>query len=359
MTVSVDTGLKYQNDAQVRTTDATSTELLRWTPELDSASVVLLSVNGTATSGDRLASQRLYKVQRSSSGTVVTAMAAEQRHESGSAAWTVALAVDGGDGISAVVTVAGEAAHDVTWQGLADHKGRGRTIVRYWSHKCVELQVWEYINCGDNLDFDITDPFSVALWVKTSAVSSIFVKKHPGGSTGYYVGAQEQGKPYIAIQDDAGNFISRTASTGASTPNICDGTWHHLAFVYTAATQTEADLHVYIDGAEPASVATADTLTGATANAANFQIGSGSFAGRVDDPLVYDDALSGAEVVWLYSPRRPRDPADAGGPGNNVLALRCGDEDTYPTCTDYSVSGFDGTLTGTEGDEFVDDAPGL
>lgn len=363
MTVSVDTGLKYQNEAPVRTTDATSTELLRWTPELDSASVVLLSVNGTATSGDRLASQRLYKVQRSSSGTVVTAMAAEQRHESGSAAWPVALAVDGGDGVSAVVTVAGEAGHDVTWQGLADHKGRGRNIIPPLTHgQCLEFNngaTDEYVDLGAELSFERTDAFSVSVWFKTSsATTQAFVAKM-SDDTGWSVGITSAGLLTLTLYHDwdpvASDGITVDSSGHAS---VIDGAWHHACYSYDGSS-TAAGVDMWLDGSPVGTSASLDALTDSIVTATDAAIGRRQnsspkrMIGRLDEIAVYSAVLSNADVTWLHT---PRDPRSSGAPADLEHYWPMGDHDDGATVRDWEGSA-DGTTVAMDTSNIIADAP--
>lgn len=90
--------------------------------------------------------------------------------------------------------------------------------------------------------------------------------------------------------------------------------WVHIVFVYDGGT-----VHTYVDGERDKTI-TAPGGTGSTSSPLNLgRCGNGSwqygFTGRMDDVLIWNRALSEAEILglWVALKRSAREPGSLGG----------------------------------------------
>ncbi len=146
----------------------------------------------------------------------------------------------------------------------------------------------------------VTRDFTVAYWVKTSAV---------GGIGQWYVGKSMVDADVPGIANDWGiSVVGNHAAFGIgnggagttieSSSNINDGAWHHIAATRVNATGA---MSLYVDGTLQA------TGTGSTAlrdAPGGIRVGStlfgGSFlTGTIDELKIYDYPLTAAEVTTL------------------------------------------------------------
>jgi len=72
---------------------------------------------------------------------------------------------------------------------------------------------------------------------------------------------------------------------------------------------------------------------------------------------VWNKELSLAEVTEIYNGGAPTNLLAHSAAANLVGWLRMGDGDTFPTLTDNSTGGNDGTMTNMEAGDIVNDAP--
>lgn len=195
----------------------------------------------------------------------------------------------------------------------------------------------EYVDMGDVLDFERTDPFSFSLWVKWSgSITSMFLSKYT--LTSPYPGYQVYGIATGAIRVYLGSSVTAndyifivTTATGFN-----DNNWHHVTVCYTGSS-TAAGFSIYVDGVlRPFSVIK-DSLASTTLTSAAFRLGgdgSTFHTGNLDEVSVYTKALSQAEVTWIYNGKVPRDLKATGAPSNLVAWWRMG-EGAYPGAMQY------------------------
>ena len=205
------------------------------------------------------------------------------------------------------------------------------------------------------LDFDNTDTFSISVWVKIT-----------GSTDGYVTGKLQGTSPNLigyGIYINGGQidfFLSNTnqARVQATTP-LVEGLWQHIICTHSGSS-TAAGLTIYVDGAAQPTSTVEDTLGSTTLNTGSFLIGAQDtsfFHGLIDDVAVYDVELSPAEVSTIYNLGLPNDLTLAGPTSALVGYWEMGDGDTFPTITDHSASGNDGTMTGMVVGDIVADAP--
>ena len=174
----------------------------------------------------------------------------------------------------------------------------------------------DYISIADDsaIDFERTQDFSVAVWVKPDEIqpyiayrNNDIVEKWMGNSEGYpYVIRYENqtsstpGKVWVARFD---GYIEGYENNSVifSTATINDGQFHQIVFVKNGTT-----LQLYIDGVLDGE--TIDTTQGDTTNNSPVFLGrrgtdtdfANYLKGVIDDLVIYNRALSQAEINELY-----------------------------------------------------------
>ena len=149
-------------------------------------------------------------------------------------------------------------------------------------------------------------PFTLELWFKTTANGVILGqqngKPHNSTPTGYVpaIYVDTAGKLRVLV------FWKGSSSQIVSANTVNDGTFQHLAVTYANSSET-----VYLNGALLGSAAHVQT---AYATNYNYQWGTGytpnwpggnngwfNFKGLIDEPTIYNRALSQAEVQAIYN----------------------------------------------------------
>lgn len=169
----------------------------------------------------------------------------------------------------------------------------------------------EYLSRNHVIGHD-TD-FSISVWVKMEAVPSDDVQIYAEGLVGSQnniwlfrddvgsgTGSGRDNTVAFACWGTGNNIVKVTCADGA----FNDTNWHHL--VVTCELNNE--LRVYIDGAEDANspvsfpYATLDDSTASVVTTVGSQTdGTSNWDGLIDEVRIYDDALTPAEVLFLYT----------------------------------------------------------
>ena len=151
--------------------------------------------------------------------------------------------------------------------------------------------------------------FTIAAWVKTSAVGSrqtiiSWGSQATGQYNGFRTGDNQDvnspGEPQSLVQFDWGGpgyDVARACT-------IDDGQWHHVAMTYDSAAAVK---QLYLDGLALGAPEPANALN---VQSQNFMVGATVsyglyFTGQIDDLRVYNNALSGAEISTLASVPEP------------------------------------------------------
>lgn len=223
----------------------------------------------------------------------------------------------------------------------------------------------DVVRCGDvpSLTFERTDAFTVSAWVQTSASGveqTVLCKAEEAASTddrGWALVIKSTGlvEFYLTHTSVTSNLLLLRTTLAVSL-----GVWVHLAAVYNGDSSA-ASTKIYIDGEEVPVTVVFDALTDTILNTREFQIGGRGnldslFNGRIDDPAMYDKALSAAEIQTIFNGGMPGDLTVI-GPTVNLVGYWPIDGDTFPTVTDLSISGNDGTMTNMAAEDIVLDAP--
>ena len=153
----------------------------------------------------------------------------------------------------------------------------------------LEFGINDYVSVPHSSSLNISGPFTVAMWLKTSGTGNdIILEKN--GNSGFSVQRFSSNQWGINVNN---GFI--TASADASKN---DGKWHHLAFVYNGAN----DGYVYVDGED---VTVTNTPNTPNLSSGILAIGSRSgtlgFEGDLDEVQIWSRALNASELSLSYA----------------------------------------------------------
>jgi Concanavalin A-like lectin/glucanases superfamily len=217
----------------------------------------------------------------------------------------------------------------------------------------------EYVTMGNVLAFEYDEAFSISVWFKT-ATNGYIVSKMAGTPQGYggYIGGS--GELILYITGSGTNSLSvQTTATGFD-----DGEWHHAVFCYSGSGAASG-VTLYVDGSAEAMTTLTDNLSSTSiVSTTPFTIsgrtdgGAYLFVGPLDETVVFSKELSSTEVTALYNNGVPTSPFGVTTAAGFVAGYwRMGDGDTYPTLTDHSSGGNDGTMTAMESTDITREVP--
>ena len=203
----------------------------------------------------------------------------------------------------------------------------------------------DYVNITDGLTSG-TNPVSISVWCNGIAGNSYYPAWRVGNAI--TAGLTIHGT-LNRIEGGAG--ASDTFDNSSFGNSLVDGAWHHILVTYDGSEIRKYEDGVYISGATFSSYGTwtaADGLGSET----NTTIGSfwaGYFEGMINEVIVYDTALTLAQVQALAATDPnggplPPDPMSLSNSSDVVAYLR---NDGNVTWTDRSGNGNTGTVNGS------------
>ncbi len=169
------------------------------------------------------------------------------------------------------------------------------------------------INISDNTGLRPTTAITTSAWVNIVNPEfwtglPIVGKGEPGFATlNYFLYVRHDTGVYIRFGYEDAGAGDHTYSTGDLT-SAFEGQWQHVAFTYTYGTASSATM--YINGQRVAGSWIGGTGSSATTTSSdNVVIGgdinSEAFSGTIDDVRVYDQALTAAQINYIYSRGAP------------------------------------------------------
>ena len=171
------------------------------------------------------------------------------------------------------------------------------------------------IDCGSDpsLQFERTDKFSFAFWVKmnnlTPSTTQDIISRSATTSTGYrLVQSVATGGTEIGLVLET----TLTAIVVETDAGIGSG-WHHVAVTYDGSVQASG-VTIYVDGVAVNTHTNNDNLSESIFVPANFYIGKHRtggyvFDGSLDNVMVFRRLLSESEVSGLYADNNPSEYA--------------------------------------------------
>jgi len=163
----------------------------------------------------------------------------------------------------------------------------------------------QYVNCGTDPAFDITEQITVAAWIKMDHVTDRqpIVNKEGDGVRGVGYRVEEGGIVHVQLYKTGGGVKTDLNST----VSLEADRWYHLAFTYEFVGDGSSITRLYIDGEEHIST---DATVGPLATNTQIQeigryVWSGSyqkfFSGLVDDVVIFNHTLSADEIQGIMN----------------------------------------------------------
>lgn len=216
----------------------------------------------------------------------------------------------------------------------------------------------QYVTMGDNIAFNRTDPFSVSIWVKPATLvdASDIVGKQLGAPsfTGWKIrttGTAGKCRLFMISDFAADKYLSVDTSSAVLTAT----TWTHLVFINNG----DGTLSLYANAVSAALSINHDTLgANSILNNAAFRLAqSGSFywTGNLDEPAVYDVALTADQITAIYNAGTPPNLGALSSVANLQHWWRLGDGADTATTTYDLIGSINGTLV--NGPVYQSDVP--
>ncbi|MCK4291750.1 MAG: LamG domain-containing protein, partial [Planctomycetes bacterium] len=147
----------------------------------------------------------------------------------------------------------------------------------------------DYIDCGTNSAFNLTDGITVACWIKVTTFDKTWQAIVTKGDNSWRIHRWSTGNGINWAHTGLSPL-----SMGGST-NVNDGAWHHIAGTYDGTNRV-----LYVDGQVDAS----DTPTGTVSTSThpvrigeNAQATGRFWSGMIDEVRIYNYALTLNEIV--------------------------------------------------------------
>ena len=164
----------------------------------------------------------------------------------------------------------------------------------------------DYVDLGNNLDFDGSTPFSFNVWINPTALQAASIISKQDGSpkyTGYRLNITANGQIQFLLIDDYSTNNRLTVQT--STSMFPYGVFSMITVTYDGSKNTSG-IKIYVNGISK-SFSSFNNFTGSSSNTISSKIGSFPlnsyyyFNGIIDDLSVFNKQLTSTEVTELYN----------------------------------------------------------
>lgn len=242
---------------------------------------------------------------------------------------------------------------------FSDRESAFAGVVLSNTHSILLDGVNDYIDFGNNYNFEVSQAFSVSGWVKAQNVAAqrCLIAKVSVDVNVYGWSFQHSNTGAL--------YVQCRAVGGLPSPHIFTdlvlqpGVWHHAVLTYAGASNFNG-FRAYLDGVQSAVNPGSSAYSGSMVHTDPLRVGvrgSGfNFSGNVNQFSVFNKALSAAEVTELYNTGMPSDLAQFSAFNNMQSWWPLGTNDTYPICLDAKAS-VTGTLTNSTSGAIVGDVP--
>ncbi len=183
----------------------------------------------------------------------------------------------------------------------------------------------DHITFGNNLNFEITSPFTVSTWFRTTRTGEFVgviagknkLQVSPADYTGYSIGMNVA----TNTSADAGKFgVVFVSSPFVGSSNVMriqtsvsynDGNWTNGVITYNGSGN-RSGMNIYINGTSPTTESyDSNSISGTMITTASFQLGARDgtqqpFSGSIGQVSVFNRALSPDEVLQNYESTRER-----------------------------------------------------
>jgi len=166
----------------------------------------------------------------------------------------------------------------------------------------------QYVDCGTDPAFDITEQLTVAAWIKMDHVTDRqpIVNKEGDGVRGVGYRVESGGVVYVQLYVQ-GWTAAADKTDLSSTVNLEPDRWYHVAYTYEFVADGSSITVLYIDGEENARTET--TRGPLTTNTQIQEIGryvwsagyQKFFNGLIDDVVIFNHVLSAGEIQGIMN----------------------------------------------------------
>jgi hypothetical protein len=162
----------------------------------------------------------------------------------------------------------------------------------------------DYVDCGNNRIFDITDEITLAAWVNITTAPYKWIRIVTKGDSAWRLSTEkDQRKFHFAVTSASGVRLDPREAHGET--EVAANEWHHVVGTYDGA-----NTRLYVDGVEDTGspMSYSDKIDVNRENVligANPQLPERGSNRLIDDVRIYSYALSEAEVKELYAGRGP------------------------------------------------------
>lgn len=191
-----------------------------------------------------------------------------------------------------------------------------------------------------------------SIWLKTTiSGTQFFMGRYAGGNLAttpamFLVG----GIPFFFMGPNISNFRSGIT-------DVADGLYHNVVCVFKGDTNLDIYVDAVLDNGALTGLIVSSVPDNSVGNTLGANIGLGSFFnGTLDEPRIWNKALSPSEIVTHFNLGKPLLPSEEPAQGNLINSYRKGDGDTFPIITD-NTGIFNGTLINMEPGDFIADVP--
>jgi hypothetical protein len=163
----------------------------------------------------------------------------------------------------------------------------------------------QYVDCGTDPAFDITEQLTVAAWIKMDHIDDRqpIVNKEGDGIRGVGYRVESAGTVHVQLYKTGGAVKTDLYST----VNLEADRWYHVAYTYEFVGDGSSITRLYIDGEE--HISTAATVGPLETNEQIQEIGryvwSGSyqkfFNGLIDDVVIFNHVLSADQIQGIMN----------------------------------------------------------
>jgi len=156
-----------------------------------------------------------------------------------------------------------------------------------------------YVDLGNNFDYQGTTLFTIEAWVNADSVSPVrqFIFAYDTNATQQYGVGLNGNSPYIEVNGNVNLESSTTLSTS---------TWYNIVYVFESS-----NTKIYLNGALDSTKGSRTSIqngtdTTATIGRRNYSGNEEYFGGKIDIATVYNRALSSTEVLQNFNAKRGR-----------------------------------------------------
>ena len=160
----------------------------------------------------------------------------------------------------------------------------------------------DFVDCGNDISFDITQTLTLECWVKKSTKGGYhhLISKFPGGNCSYLLGTNTNGQPYFSRSTTGSN----QGINGTYNSNISDDNWYHVVASYNSLSST---LIMSVNGVAQTFSLSGDIHVSTTnVNIAKRTNVGQYFPANIPVARIYNNALTETQIQQNYNATKGR-----------------------------------------------------